>query len=39
MKQSTKTNIETAILGIFVALAWWGIIYFYVLVHEVIIKP
>jgi hypothetical protein len=39
MKKSTKTNIETTLLGIVIALMWWGIIYFYVLGHEVIIKP
>jgi len=38
MNKSTKTNIETTLLGIVIALMWWGCIYFYVLGHEVVIK-
>lgn len=31
---SMKEKIITILLGIFVALMWWGVIYFYVLGHE-----
>jgi hypothetical protein len=33
-----KQHLVTALLGLFLALMWWGCIYFYVLGHEVVVK-